>query len=1053
MAPSPGTPVGGERPRQRSHSPRPARPPPQAQQMQVDDGGGRPCRVFCPVPTCPCHDTLRHRGWATAASMQAHVDAHLAGTLQGEVPAEWLHANNRTRCLVCGLSVAANRGVHPTCRPAYRAAAGNQPADDTMGGEALPSFADIQAGRTRTLRHIPAAAKSLWTRTLSRALAAVVHSNNPRSWQELLMLPQTVLDAPPRGGHKHAKAAAAYTLDRLQRWDAGERLSLWESRRQLRVRHAGPRAAADRQDFAISLAREGFDGKACAALLAEGLAPDTPDNVAALRSLHPVQPAVPITPAQALPLGPDITPALVGRALRSFPASSAPGPSGLRVQHLRDACLPGSTDSFLDQLTTLVSFLSNGQACPAAAPFLAGANLVAAPKPKGGLRPIAIGEVLRRLTGKCLMESVQTAAREHFFPAQIGVAVPGGAEAAVHAVRAWTTQHAQASSKVLVKLDFANAFNSVSRQQVLASARSQFPSLSRWVHWCYGEASYLQFGGSVLQSAGGVQQGDPLGPLLFAAAVQPLTTQLQQSSLDLATFYLDDGILAGDVGAVASALRLVQQRSADIGLHLNLHKCEVVGLGSLSAAQLVPHFPDSLLRAADGTSRLHRNFELLGAAIGDDDFVASHTNARVDKAGALLEAIGELEDPQVALRLLRSCAGHARIVHSIRCTPPAAHPDALTAFDLKVRSCFSSFSGIHLDSAQWEQATRSFAQAGLSLRSAARDASAAYLASVGSTSGRAAGLHPVHANQSPSHQAAVQDALSSFNTLVPVPLSADTALSKTQRALTQLADKASWEQQLCNAPISTQAILRSEAEPGARAFLAAVPFGRTRMEPAAFTAEIRHRLSVPDAVEDTWCPKCDGVLDRYSHHASTCCAGGERTLRHTAVRDILCHWADRAGLQPEKEKAGLLLPQRPEEQRSAGRRPADLFVPSYLGSPTAFDLAFTAPLRQETLGAAARQALAAASAYAGTKMAHLQTAEMCRSHGVQFTPLVAETTAAWEPHSAAFLKRVARAVAAREGALAALLEAQLLQELCIAARSFHARTVLHRRAELSAATS
>ena len=672
MAPSPGTPVGGERPRQRSHSPRPARPPPQAQQMQVDDGGGRPCRVFCPVPTCPCHDTLRHRGWATAASMQAHVDAHLAGTLQGEVPAEWLHANNRTRCLVCGLSVAANRGVRPTCRPAYRAAAGNQPADDTMGGEALPSFADIQAGRTRTLRHIPAAAKSLWARTLSRALAAAVHSNNPRSWQELLMLPQTVLDAPPRGGHKHAKAAAAYTLDRLQRWDAGERLTLWESRRQLRVRHAGPRAAADRQDFAISLAREGFDGKACAALLAEGLAPDTPDNVAALRSLHPVQPAIPITPAQDLPLGPDITPALVGRALRSFPASSAPGPSGLRVQHLRDACLPGSADSFLDQLTTLVSFLSNGQACPAAAPFLAGANLVAVPKPKGGLRPIAIGEVLRRLTGKCLMESVQTAAREHFFPAQIGVAVPGGAEAAVHAVRAWTTQHAQASSKVLVKLDFANAFNSVSRQQVLASARSQFPSLPRWVHWCYGEASYLQFGGSVLQSAGGVQQGDPLGPLLFAAAVQPLATQLQQSSLDLATFYLDDGILAGDVGAVASALRLVQQRSADIGLHLNLNKCEVVGLGSLSAAQLVPHFPDSLLRDADGASRLHRNFELLGAAIGDADFVASHTNARVDKAGALLEAIGELEQPQVALGLLPSCApatGMQVSGHSIRGAP------------------------------------------------------------------------------------------------------------------------------------------------------------------------------------------------------------------------------------------------------------------------------------------------------------------------------------------------------------------------------------------------
>lgn len=120
---------------------------------------------------------------------------------------------------------------------------------------------------------------------------------------------------------------------------------------------------------------------------------------------------------------------------------------------------------------------------------------------------------------------------------------------------------------------------------------------------------------------------------------------------------------------------------------------------------------------------------------------------------------------------------------------------------------------------------------------------------------------------------------------------------------------------------------------------------------------------------------------------------------------------------------------------------------SYLGSPTAFDLAFTAPQRQETLGTASRQALAAATAYAGTKMAHLQTAEVCRSQGIRFTPLVAETTGAWEPQSAAFLKRVARAVAAREGSDAAQLEGQLVQELSVTARAYRARAVLHRRAE------
>ena len=36
--------------------------------------------------------------------------------------------------------------------------------------------------------------------------------NDFRSWQELLLLPQCVLNAPPRGGRKHAKAAAITAL-------------------------------------------------------------------------------------------------------------------------------------------------------------------------------------------------------------------------------------------------------------------------------------------------------------------------------------------------------------------------------------------------------------------------------------------------------------------------------------------------------------------------------------------------------------------------------------------------------------------------------------------------------------------------------------------------------------------------------------------------------------------------------------------------------------------------------------------------------------------------
>ena len=103
-------------------------------------------------------------------------------------------------------------------------------------------------------------------------------------------------------------------------------------------------------------------------------------------------------------------------------------PCGLRVQHLREAGPPGAANNLHEHLAGLVNLLAQGQACPEIAPVLAGAGLVALPKPHGGVRPIAVGEVLRRLTGKCLMTLARDEARSFFWPVQLGVAVPAGVE-------------------------------------------------------------------------------------------------------------------------------------------------------------------------------------------------------------------------------------------------------------------------------------------------------------------------------------------------------------------------------------------------------------------------------------------------------------------------------------------------------------------------------------------------------------------------------------------------------------------------------------------------
>ena len=54
---------------------------------------------------------------------------------------------------------------------------------------------------------------------------------------------------------------------------------------------------------------------------------------------------------------------------------------------------------------------------------------------KGGVHPIAVGEVIRRLIAKCIAREANSEAADLCNTKQFGVAVKGGAEGIVHATR------------------------------------------------------------------------------------------------------------------------------------------------------------------------------------------------------------------------------------------------------------------------------------------------------------------------------------------------------------------------------------------------------------------------------------------------------------------------------------------------------------------------------------------------------------------------------------------------------------------------------------------
>lgn len=134
-------------------------------------------------------------------------------------------------------------------------------------------------------------------------------------------------------------------------------------------------------------------------------------------------------------------------------------------------------NGLLENIKSLDNFLAIGKAHHTLSKHIASANLIPLMKSDGEVRPIAVGETLRRLVSSLFIERVKKKAASLFQPTQVGIAIPGAAEGIVLTVGDIVSAFRGRSDVALLQIDMENAFNTISRRGTVET-RCHFPELS-----------------------------------------------------------------------------------------------------------------------------------------------------------------------------------------------------------------------------------------------------------------------------------------------------------------------------------------------------------------------------------------------------------------------------------------------------------------------------------------------------------------------------------------------------------------------------------------------
>ena len=328
-------------------------------------------------------------------------------------------------------------------------------------------------------------------------------------------------------------------------------------------------------------------------------------------------------------------------ALRTHGAA---GPSGMDAANWRKICTSfrSASDALCDALVTCARRIATKYVDPISLEAYVACRLVPLDK-QPGVRPIGIGEVVRRILGKAILQIVGSAVESAVGCLQLCGGQECGVEAAIHAVK--TTFDDDHTEGVLFA-DATNAFNRLNRAVCLRNVQRLCPELAPAVINTYRSPAHLYVGGEVILSSEGTTQGDPLAMPMYALGTVPLIREAAAAGA-MQSWYADDATSAGALRRMRTWWSILVDRGTRYGYDINPSKSVLLVKPQHLALA-------TELFATTGVNIRTDGYRHLGAALGSALFCDGYVSQKVDTWCTELQTLAKhaASQPQAAYAVL-----------------------------------------------------------------------------------------------------------------------------------------------------------------------------------------------------------------------------------------------------------------------------------------------------------------------------------------------------------------------------------------------------------------